>query len=232
MGTTARFIPTSDAEKGIWLNNFTAKLAVYAAVLGITPAEITALQKDNTFFQFLISTIEMFRQYLLNLAGYKNMAKHANAQQHIGAFPAPPAISTIPAAVAEGIFDRVSKLAIRIKASANYTDNIGSDLGIISPVQTFDPALLQPELKITLDGDRPHIKCTKGYSDAIDLYVDRKDGAGFVLIGRLTKPDYIDVADLPANVVLTEWDYKARYVIANSVVGTMSSVVSIIVKKQ
>jgi len=68
---------------------------------------------------------------------------------------------------------------------------IGSDLGIIAPVQTFD-----------------------------------------LLIGRLTKPDYIDVVDLPANVLLAEWDYKARYVIANNVVGLMSSVVSVILKKQ
>jgi len=52
-----------------------------------------------------------------------------------------------------------------------------------------------------------------------------------VLIGRLTKPDYIDVVDLPANIALAEWDYKARYVIGNNVVGVMSSVVSVVVKK-
>ena len=61
---------------------------------------------------------------------------------------------------------------------------------------------MQPDLKVSLDADRPHIKCSKGYADAIDLYVDRKDGAGFVLIGRLLKLDYIDVVSLPANTVL------------------------------
>jgi hypothetical protein len=61
--------------------------------------------------------------------------------------------------------------------------------------------------------------------------VDRKDGAGFVLIGRLLKLDYIDVVPLPTNTVLAEWDYKARYVIGNDPVGLMSSVVSVVVKK-
>lgn len=54
---------------------------------------------------------------------------------------------------------------------------MGNDLGIIAPVQTFDANTMQPELKVTLDGDRPHIKCSKGSSDAIDLYVDRKKTA-------------------------------------------------------
>ena len=175
---------------------------------------------------------EAYKQTMNNITSFKNLLKHAVGQQHLGALPTAPVLPAPPAMVAEGVFDRISKMAKRIKASSSYNDAMGNDLGIIAPVQTFDPAILQPELKVTLDGDRPHIKCAKSYSDAIDLYVDRKDGAGFVLIGRLTKPDYIDVINLPANVVLAEWDYKARYVIANDVVGVMSSVVSVILKKQ
>ena len=108
---------------------------------------------------------------------------------------------------------------------------MGNDLGIIAPVQTFDPTSLQPDLKVNLDAGRPHIKCVKGYADAIDLYVDRKDGVGFVLIGRLLKTDYIDTTNLPTNTLLAEWDYKAMYVIGNSNVGLMSSIASVVVKK-
>ena len=227
----SKFIPSGDSEKVVWLNNFTTKMSLYAAQLGVTTAELTALQKDNAYFTYLISMMEVYRQNLLNLSSYKNMLKHAVGQQHIGALPVLPNLGTAPPSVPEGVFDRVSKLVTRVKASLNYTDAIGNDLGVIAPTQTIDLATLQPELKITIDGDRPHIKCSKGYADAIDLYADRKDGAGFVLIGRLTKPDYIDVVDLPANTVLAEWDYKARYVIANNVVGVMSTIASVIVKK-
>ncbi|MEO8761823.1 MAG: hypothetical protein ABI388_10200, partial [Bacteroidia bacterium] len=75
------------------------------------------------------------------------------------------------------------------------------------------------------------IKCVKGFSDALDLYADRKDGLGFVLVGRLLKLDYIDVAPLPTGVAIQEWDYKAMYVIGNSPVGLMSAVTSIVVKQ-
>lgn len=226
----SKFIPSGDSNKVVWLNNFTTKMGLYSTQLGVTAAELSSLQKDNAYFTYLISMMEVYRQNLLNLSSYKNMLKHAVGQQHIGALPVLPNLGTAPPTVPEGVFDRVGKLVTRIKASLNYTDALGNDLGVIAPTQTIDLATLKPELKVNLDGDRPHIKCSKGYADAIDLYVDRKDGAGFVLIGRLTKPDYIDVANLPANIVLAEWDYKARYVIANNVVGVMSSIVSVVVK--
>lgn len=227
----SKFIPASDSEKGIWLNNYTIKLAIYATLLGFTPAEIAALQKDNTFFQYLISTIEVFRQYLLNLIGYKNMAKHALINQHIGALPTVPSLGTPPTAAAEGIFDRVSKMAIRIKAHPNYTDNIGADLGIISPVTTVDIATMKPDITVRLDVGKPHLKWVKGYSDSLDMYVDRNDGAGFVLLGRFTKNECIDIVTLGAGKVYDEWKYKGIYVISDTQVGLYSNVVSIDVKK-
>jgi hypothetical protein len=231
MSTAMRFIPSSDADKGIWLNNFTAKLAVYATLLGFTPADVTGLQKDNAFFQFLISTIEQFRQYLLNLAGYKNMAKHAVKDQHIGALPMPPTMASAPVAVTEGIFDRASKLAARAKVHPNYTDNIGADLGIISPSETIDVATMQPVLKIKLEVGKPHLKWVKGYSDAADLYADRNDGQGFMFVGRLTKNEYLDITPLAASKVYDEWKYKAIYIIADVQVGLYSNAISVDVKK-
>lgn len=232
MSTTISYIPSSDSGRVIWMNNFSSKIVNYATQVGITAAEVTAIQKDAAMFNYVINMLEGYKQTLNNITSYKNLLKHAVGQQHLGALPTPPSLPTAPALVTEGAFDRVSNYVKRIKSSANYNEAMGNDLGIIAPVQTFDASTMQPELKVTLDGDRPHIKCAKSYSDAIDLYVDRKDGAGFVLIGRLTKPDYIDIVSLPANVSLAEWDYKARYVIANEVVGVMSAIASIVVKKQ
>ena len=228
---TQKFIPSSDADKGVWLNNYTVKLSLYAALLGITPAELIALQKDNAMFQYVIGMTESYKQTLVNITGYKNMLKHAVGQQHIGALPVPPTLPTAPAAVPEGIFDRVSKLTVRIKASTNYTDNIGSDLGIISATPTIDVDSIQPEISIKLDVGRPHLKWKKGNADAIDLYADRNDGAGFVLLGRLMRNEYIDVTSLPSTKLLDEWHYKGIYVIADSPVGLYSKVTSILVKK-
>lgn len=231
MNTTINYIPNGDADRGIWMGNFNAKLPTYATLVGITAAEITSVQKDVAMFAYVINMQEVYKQTINNITSYKNLLKHAVGQQHLGALPSPPTLGTAPAVVTEGVFDRVSKLVKRVKASTNYTDAMGQDLGIIAPVQTIDVNTMQPDLKVNLDAGRPHIKCSKGYADAIDLYVDRKEGSGFTLIGRLLKLDYIDVVSLPTNTLLSEWDYKAMYVIGNENIGLMSSVVSVVVKK-
>lgn len=228
---TSRFIPSGDSDKVVWLNNFTTKMSLYATPLGVSSAELTALQKDNAYFSYIISMMEVYRQNLLNLSSYKNMLKHAVGQQHIGALPALPALATAPPAVSEGIFDRVSKLVVRIKASLSYTDAIGSDLGVIAPSENIDISTLQPDLKIVLEVGKPHLKWKKGISDALDLYVDRNDGAGFVLAGRLTRNEYLDVTPLSGTKVFDEWKYKGIYVIADTQVGLFSKVTSVDVKR-
>ena len=231
MNSTINYIPNGDADKGIWMGNFSSKLPTYATVVGITAAEVTAIQKDALMYQYILSMLEGYKQTVNNITSYKNLLKHAVGQQHLGALPVAPTLATAPATVPEGVFDRVSKLVKRIKASVSYTEAMGNDLGIIAPTQSFDRTILQPDLKVNLDAGRPHIKCVKGYADAIDLYVDRKDGAGFILIGRLLKTDYIDTTNLPATIAIVEWDYKAMFVVGNDNVGLMSPVVSVIVKK-
>lgn len=226
-----RFIPSGDSDKVVWLNNFTTKMSLYATPLGVTAAEVTALQKDNAYFSYLISMMEVYRQNLLNLAGYKNMLKHAVGQQHIGALPVLPTLPAAPPPVAEGVFDRVSKLVARIKASLNYTDAIGADLGVIGTSETIDVSALQPDIKIVVEVGRPHLKWKKGITDALDLYADHNDGQGFQFVGRLTRNEYLDVTPIAATKVFDEWSYKGIYVIADTQVGLYSKVTSVDVKK-
>lgn len=228
---TLKFIPTGDSDKVVWLNNFTTKMSLYSTTLGVTTAELTALQKDNAYFSYVISMMEVYRQNLLNLSSYKNMLKHAVGQQHIGNLPVLPTLATAPASVPEGIFDRVSKLVARLKASLNYTDAIGSDLGVIAPSSTVDITTLQPDIKVVLEVGKPHLKWKKGITDAVDLYADHNDGQGFMLIGRLVRNEYLDITPIGTDKLLDEWKYKAVYVIADVQVGIYSKVTVVDVKR-
>ncbi|MEO8760965.1 MAG: hypothetical protein ABI448_08745 [Bacteroidia bacterium] len=225
------YLPNADADKVIWLNNFSVKIALYASLVGITAAELAAIVNDAKMFQYIMTIQEIYKQNLQTLTGYKSLLKHAVAQQHLGAIPVLPVLPTAPALVSEGVFDRVSGFAQRIKASVNYTTNMGQDLGIIAPVVVFDPTTLQPLLTVKLDATRPHIKWIKDVSDALDLYADHNDGNGFTLLGRLNRNEYIDITNLTATKAIDEWHYKAIYVIADQQVGLYSSVVDIMVKK-
>ena len=86
----AKYIPTSDSEKGVWLTNFTSKLSVYATTLGVTPSELSSVQNDQAMFKYIINLMEQYYHTYLSLAGYKNMLKFAQDFQHLGALPTLP----------------------------------------------------------------------------------------------------------------------------------------------
>jgi hypothetical protein len=229
MNTSINYIPNGDNDRLLWLNNFNTKLPSYAVAVGILPADVTSVAHDTAMYSYMVNT---YKQTVQNLVAYKQQLKHQqNGAGPLGAIPTLPTLGAAPTAVAAGAFDRVSKLVARIKASANYTDSIGKDLGIIATVPVIDVNAMQPNIKVNLDAGCPHIKWTKGNADALDLYVDREDGAGFVPIGRFITPDYIDTTNLAGTLVLAQWHYKGMYVIGNNPVGLHSAAESIIVKK-
>jgi hypothetical protein len=227
----AKYIPTSDANKVMWLNNFTIKLNLYASTLGISNTELNSLQNDTALFSYIVNLMELYYTNYLNLAGYKNMMKFAEGQQHLSFIPKLPPLPTEPTLVPEGIFDRVSKLVKRIKASTTYNDHIGSDLGIVAPTESVDVTTMQPNIKITLNVGKPYLKWTKGKAEALDLYVDRNDGQSFTYIGRFLHAEYLDVTDLDPDKIYDEWHYKGIYVKADKQVGLYSKVSSVDLKK-
>jgi hypothetical protein len=231
MSIKVSYLPVSDADKLIWLQNFSLKIGTYANSVGITELEVESLNKEKEFYDYIINAIESYKQTLNSLIGYKNMVVHSDDHQELGPLPPLPHLPSAPAAISKGVFDRIKKMVIRIKASENYNNVIGQDLGIIAANTRIDHSEMQPKLRVRLDAGRPLIKSTKGTADGIDLYVNRNDGKDFTLLGRFLKTEYIDKAILPASTPLAEWEYKAMFVIKNSNVGRMSSVASIVVKK-
>jgi len=109
-----------------------------------------------------------------------------------------------------------------------YTEIIGKDLGIIPPKTNKNAAYsIKPEIVIWLDADRPVIKWKKLGIEALDIYVDRGDGAGFVLVGTTSRAKFVDMSPLPK--VLTLWTYKVVYKKGNKQIGEASNPCSIAV---
>ena len=223
----ASYLPVSDADRVIWLNNFKVKIAVYAATLGFTAAEITAIVNDAAFYQYVVGQLELYRQTMQALSAYKNQLRSSALQMALSAMPSVSVPATVPVAVPSGIFNRIVTIGLRIRRHPNYTTAIGQDLGIIAPVVPFNPAAMQPELTVGLDAGRPKLKWKKGDADGVQIYVDRGDGNGFVPLDKSFRNVYIDGAEVPANQFGATWSYKLRYLIGDDEVGVESLVVSV-----
>ncbi|MFH0889063.1 MAG: hypothetical protein V1871_07650 [Planctomycetota bacterium] len=226
------FIPDSDAAKANFLDNLALKLTGYATALGITPVEVTSVTNDATMFNYIIDMQEAYKTVKQNISKYKDYLRDGPVGTPLGPLPVAPTLPPAPTLVAEAIFTRIRNLAARIKANPVYNQGIGEDLGIVGDEQVIDIPNLKPLLKSRLDAGRPLIIWSKDPADSIDIYVDRKDGQGFVFLATDTQPDYLDTFPVPAGVASQVWDYKAIYRIGDSQVGKFSDPIQVTVTRQ
>lgn len=226
------FIPDGDQGKADFLDNLALKLPGYATALGITPAEVTSVTNDAVMFNYVMDMQEAYKTFKQDMSKYKDILRDGPLGTPLGALPVFPTLPVAPAVVSAGVFGRIRKLAGRIKNNLAYTEAIGEDLGIVGDEQVIDIPNLKPVLKSRLDAGRPLIIWSKGQADSIDIYVDRKDGAGFVFLATDSQPDYLDTFPVPAGVASAVWDYKAIYCIGDEQVGQFSAPIQVTVTRQ
>jgi len=226
------FIPRGDREKAEMLNNFALKLPLYAALLGVTPAEVTSAANDAAMFKYTMDVQEVFKTHKQNVSNYKNVLRDG-PDSAPSAFPVVPPLPPEPALVNDGIFTRISNLAVRMKRHPVYKESMGEGMGIVGDEQTIDITNMKPVLNSRLDSGRPLIIWKKGpAADVLDIYVDRKDGLGFVFLATDTQPDYLDTFPVPAGVTTAVWDYKAIYRIGDDTVGQFSEPIQVTVTRK
>ena len=228
----AYYIPWSEQGKAEFLDNLSLKIGSYEVVLGLSPADTTSVANDATMFNYLLDAQEAFKTFKQDLSLYKNILRDGPGGGPAGAFPVAPVLPPPPTPVNIAIFRRIRQLVARIKAAPGYTNPIGEDLGIIGDEQTVDIPNLKPILKSRLDVGRPLVVWTKGPADSIDIYVDRKDSAGFVYLANDSQPNYLDTFELPAGQNSAIWDYRAVYKIGDDQVGQFSDPIQVTVTKQ
>lgn len=219
------YMPKSDQERSVWMNNLNSKFTTWATTLGFTAADVTALNNDTLMFAYLLVITEVFNTAKEQRVAYKNLIKNGPIGSPGGALPTAPTVPVAPTAVAPGILPRISLLVARIKASPAYTEAIGKDMGIVGAEQTTDPTQMKPVIKLVMKGGLVELQWQKGESDGVRIEVDRGTGTwSFLAID--TVPHYPDTTPITAPAT---WKYRAMYLMADEPVGLWSDVASIAV---
>ncbi len=223
------FLPKHDEGKLIWLANFSGKIGGYATKYGIATAEVTDMVDSEAYFSFWYLYRSQEQEYLAKLTAYKNELRDGVKPGGTpSVVPSPPALGTLPTAVAPGVFVRATSIGNRIKAHNNYTLADGSDLGLEGAEDTIDLINMKPALDVVLAGGVPRIKWKKQGADGIELHVMRNN-APYAFLAIDTVPDYDDTYALPAPGQSEVWKYKAIYRLADERIGQWSDEASVTV---
>ena len=225
---TSSYLPKDDTGKADLLEHVAATLPKYTELLEISAEDMASHQADAVAFRYGFNLHNYAESYYHNCTAAKNHLRDGGADATM--WPIPPLLpEPIPPMVKSGIIRRFTQFVTRLKAHKNFTPAIGQDLRIIGPVYTVDPSTWKPVLSVIMQAGHPIIVWTKGKASAIEIWVDRNDGNGFVFLIIHTEPNTPDPAPLPPPGTSVVWKYKAIYRYHDEQVGEWSDVLSVVV---
>jgi len=226
------YYPSRIGDQLIWLITFLTNLPKYTATLGLNAAAVTAIIADCNW---LVYVMELWwpATRTWSLACTKAVADAQTGTETtalvLPVFTAP-ALPTGTTAVTPGALTRIFEFVQQIRKNPKCTDAIALDLGILGSTQVGpDLTTLQPAIDLSIVSGHVFVKWGWGgygqYLDSCEIWVDRGDGKGWVLLTIDTTPNYTDTTALPT--ALAKWSYKATYRVGENQVGLWSAPVSI-----
>jgi hypothetical protein len=198
------YIPQSYANLSDWLANLAVKIPTDGPALGLTPAEVTALQADITALTTPLAAL---------------LAKQIEVDAALGAFQ-------------QSLADHLPQVraAVRhLKTSPGYTAGIGEDLQVIGGGDTFDAEAYKPTLSAEAFPGYVRVKGKKSGVQAMNLYVRLKGQPEWkLLVARRSKFPFDDDSPLAVAGTPETREYRAVGVVADEEIGQPSDIVSVV----
>ncbi|QQS28057.1 MAG: hypothetical protein IPM47_14430 [Sphingobacteriales bacterium] len=235
---TSKFIPSSNEDKVVWLQNFASKLHLYKLKYNLTDDEIDDMVASALFFTFVVNYHKQVDEYKINITAYRDELSYGF--EHFGVTALIPVITFYfdeeveetlpPPAVPNGIFKRASAIAQKIKTATNFAIADGQNLGIIAEHSDTDYNTVKVEFILRLvAGGHPEVVWKKLGMDAVEIHVLRPGFENFVLLAVDQFPNFIDNHPLPEAGRAEVWSYRLIYRKKDGRVGLWSDIVSITV---
>ncbi|MGB8169464.1 MAG: hypothetical protein WCF18_18335 [Chthoniobacteraceae bacterium] len=145
------YYPGRIGDQVNWLDNYSVKLPIHGPTLGVIAGDITASVNDAKWGNYVLGT------WLTAVRAFSPSTTDAVDDVLTGSgttaivLPTfvPPALPAGVTATLPGALNRIFALIARMKTSPNYTETIGTDLGVVGPEETpkttprFSAELLQ-----------------------------------------------------------------------------------------
>jgi hypothetical protein len=193
-------MPHSESEMILWLNNFSTKLSMHSATVGLLPADVTATTTASTQLSLAFNQLEQARTNVKSLSSGKDNLKALTTAQ-------------------------VRKLVSRIKASNGYSESIGQDLGIIGTATDVDLDNSKPTLKGEVFPGYVRISFSKKPFSGVAIYTRLKGSTGWAFLARDTYSPYDDNRPL-VNGQSEIREYMAIGLDGDNEVGQQSDIIS------
>ena len=209
---TNNFFPTSEDSQLVWLSHYSLKLPVNGPICGVLADEITATQKDLSYYIWMLQNWHpATRRDALGATSYKQLMVNGTGTDNVQ-HPQPTLFPDAPPATTPGIQKRLFAQISRIKTNPNYTDIIGQDMGIIGISSSVQ--YLTPEFTASVEqgatGSQVRLDFMKHGHDGIWIE-NRINGGEWKFLSVSTIKPYLDVSPLATGNNHEAREYRMRW---------------------
>lgn len=199
------FVPIKLSKIDSWEHTFSQNLDSYAATLGFSAAQVTAIKQQINAHRSAYAEAQLAK---------KTARSKVTAMQQLQT-------TTLRA---------MRKMARLIKANPNYSTSMGESLGIIGPEDSRE--ITRPTLKARTIGGRAVISYRKYRSHGIYLYSKRGHETQLTLLAADMRSPYVDTRpNLDPNEP-EKRHYAAYYMLNDEPVGEMGSTTRLLVSAE
>ena len=193
------YIPRSKTELDAWAESFVTTEAKYVDQYGIREAGLKTTQANT-------------QNYTNSLEKERDLVEQKRKQV------------AITEQLRSVLVADLRATAQMIKASPDYTSDVGKEFDIIGPENPFNPDTYKPELKLRKVSGGVEVSFTKSMTDGVNIYRRKSGDEKFVFLSRDTHSPYIDTHDIIPPVKL---EYYAMAVINDDEIGLESDTAKI-----
>jgi hypothetical protein len=228
--STNNFFPRTEDAQIVWLSHYLLKLPVNGPTCGISAEEITHTEQDIAYWTWLLQYWHPAKQRDAKEATAHKQLMVAGIGNSSLSQPVPSQFPNPPPAPEPGMQKRLSSQIIRIKASLNYTDVIGHDLGIIAATNTVQHLIPEPTVSVELgeNGNRVRIDFNKYGHDGVWIEC-RINNGDWVFVAIDTVKPYYDERPLATGNTHETRDYRMRWWDKSVAHGEWSAVQQVVI---
>ena len=212
------YYPSRIGDQVNWLDNYSVKLPLYGTTLGVVAGDVTASVNDAKWSNYVLGTwLSAVRNFSPSTTDAVDdvLIGQGNAAVVLPTFTAPALPAGVTAAL-PGTLTRIFTLIAKMKLSANYTEAIGTDLGIVGAVVGNTPGVNPVPRVLTelLQGNGAQtVKITFFKYGHMGVYIESRRGANGVweFLAIDTESPYLDERPLLAAGQPEVREYRLRF---------------------
>lgn len=197
------FVPAIDAQAAVWAGNVIETIPVVGPQLGLSAADVTEVETAASNYKTSVETVEIKKRELEQAVAAKNQSRKTDVQV-------------------------IARFAAAMKKHRNYTEPLGSALGIIGSVTTIDLSDLRPSISPRVFPGKVEVRFNLQTMKSITIYSRLKGTNGWERLGNDKASPFIDTRALTVANQPETREYAARYFDGKEDVGQMSAIETIV----